>query len=165
MSVSIKDGAFVVTKGGRKKFDTRDKLMHPIGSISGSFVIPEYAHPDGTNAYFTTSFPLGAVPPLTQEVVGAMKFDGSGTLASGLSPAKWVTFMGGSLLYLIDGHGSTSSSPDPNGTINQMCWFDLRITNGQLYLDRRIACNRNSQGVYLIRVLEVEYKFSCVVWY
>ena len=148
--------------GGATRFDSDDALFHVISPVTGSINIAAYSNPDSTNLDLTTSYTLGTCNSLCTDVIGSVKF--YNTTAQGLPNNQWTTFMGGTLVWVIDGHNTTGSSPDPNLGLRQMCLYTLRIASGTVYLDRRLLFSNNGQGVYTILAHDIQYNLKCGVW-
>lgn len=160
MSLSVAGGRIQISDvAANKRFDTDDGLFHIISTVSGSVAIAQFSNPDGTNLNSTTSYLLGTCHPDCTDVIGSVKFTLNNNDA-GMAFDRWSTVMGGSILWVIDGHGLTGSSPDPNGDINQMVFYSLRVEAGEVYLDRRRLFSEAGQGQYTVLSHTIEYKLK-----
>lgn len=160
MSLLVSGGRIQISDvAENKRFDTDDGLFHIISKVSGSVAIAQFTNPDGTNLDSTTSYLLGTCHPDCTDVIGSVKFTLNNN-AAGMAFDRWCTVMGGSILWVIDGHGLVGSSPDPNGEISQMVFYSLRVTSGQVYLDRRRLFSKQGQGTYTVLSHTIEYKLK-----
>lgn len=163
MTFHLGGGKITITgSDGLTRLDTDDALFHTITPVSGTLNVAAYSNPDSTNANVTTSYTLGTCDALCTDVIGAVYF--TNTTAQGLPNDRWTTFMGGTLLWMIDGHGTTGGSPDPNINMNQAVMYSLRVTSGTVYLDRRMMFSKEGQGIYTILAHDIQYKLKCGVW-
>lgn len=161
MSVDIRSSRMVVKNpAGVTLFDSDDDLFHVLSTVNGSVAIPAYVHPGNVNVNLTTSYLLGSCNANCTDVLGAVKFT-LNTGEAGLAYDRWHTVMGGSILWLIDGHYFVGNSPDPNGGLYQLVVYSLRVSAGNVYLDRRLIITDQSQGTYEIRSHTIQYKLKC----
>ncbi len=160
MSVDIRSGQMVIKNtSGVTLFDSDDGMFHVLSTVNGSVAVPAYVHPGNTNANLSTSFLIGSCNSNCTDVLGSVR----ATLNSydaGLSFNRWFTIMGGSILWLVDGHGLLGT-PDPNINLRQLVTYSLRVAAGKVYLDRRLLISAASQGTYEIRAHTLEFKLKC----
>lgn len=160
MSVDIHSGRMVIRNpAGVTLFDSEDGLFHVLSTVNGSVAIPAYVHPGNTNANLTTSYLLGSCNANCTDVLGSVKAT-LNSYEAGLSFNRWFTVMGGTILWLVDGH-ALLGTPDPNINIRQLVTYSLRVSAGQVFLDRRLLISAASQGTYEIRAHTIEFKLKC----
>lgn len=161
MSVDVHSGRMTIKNAsGVTLFDSDDGMFHVLSAVSGSVSIPAYVHPGNVNANVSNSYLLGSCNANCTDAIGAVKFT-LNTGAAGLAYDRWHTIMGGSIMWLIDGHYFVGNSPDPNGGIYQLVVYSLRVSAGKVYLDRRLAISDQSQGVYEVRSHTIKFKLKC----
>lgn len=149
----------IIGQDGLKKFDTDDGLFHVINTYSGSVGVSTYSFPDGADINATDDYLIGACHSACTDVIGSMKF----TLASydaGFPWNRWCSVMGGSALWVMDGHALTGTSPDPNSGICQMMWYQFVIISSNVYLRRRTICSTRSQGIYSVLAHTISWKLK-----
>jgi hypothetical protein len=160
MSVDVHSGRMTIKNtSGVTLFDSDDGMFHVLSAVSGSVSIPAYVHPGNVNANVSDSYLLGSCNANCTDAIGAVKFT-LNTGAAGLAYDRWHTIMGGSIMWLIDGHGLLGT-PDPNINLRQLVTYSLRVAAGKVYLDRRLLISAASQGTYEIRAHTLEFKLKC----
>lgn len=160
MSVDIRSGQMVIKNtSGVTLFDSDDGMFHVLSTINGSVAIPAYVHPGNTNANVSTSHLIGSCNANCTDVLGSVRAT-LNSYEAGLSFNRWFTIMGGSILWLVDGHGLLGT-PDPNINLRQLVTYSLRVAAGNVYLDRRLLISAASQGTYEIRSHTIKFKLKC----
>lgn len=144
---------------GAKVFSSLDGLFHVVNKLSGSQAIAALTFNDETFVDSVTSYLLGDCHPDCTDVIGSVKFT-LNSYGAGLAFDRWHSVMGGDILWVIDGHGLTGTSPDPNTNMNQLVKYRFRVENGQVWLDRRAFCSNSSQGTYTVLSHTIEFKLK-----
>lgn len=141
-------------------WSTDDGFFHTIDVLTASVAIGNRSFADNTYANNTESFLLGTCDPACTDVIGALKFTLNNNNA-GMAFDRWHTLMGGSVLWVIDGHTLTGTSPDPNSGVHQMVWYDVEVVNGEVWLHRRAVCTDASRGTYTVISHTIEFYLEC----
>lgn len=145
----------------RVVFSSFDGLFHTISVVTASVAVPAISFFTNTYVNTTTSWLLGACDPACTDIIGSLKFT-LGSPGAGLAFDRWHSIIGGgSVIWVIDGHGLVGTSPDPNNNINQIIVYDLRIDAGNVYLDRRAYCSDLSRGTYTVLGHTIDFYLEC----
>lgn len=155
-------GGRIYAKGplGRTVFDTDDGLFHTIDKLSGSVSIATASVSSATDVNDTNDIDLGPCDPNCTDVIGSIKFT-LNNYDAGMAYDRWHSMFGGSsALWVMDGHGLTGSSPDPNNGILQMVWYSFLIVAGRVILRRRFYVSQSSRGTYSVLSHQIDYKLK-----
>lgn len=165
MSLLIQSGSGIITGAdGETRLNTDDAFFHPLSHVSGEQAITSFTNPDDTERHTVNSYELGSCHASANDILGSVKFT-LANYAAGMAFDRWHTIMGmGAILWVIDGHNLIGSSPDPNGNLKQMVFYEFRLAGGKLYLDRHLHFSRDGQGSYTVIGHTIKYKIDCGIW-
>jgi len=144
----VKDGTLRITgSDGSTRFDSDEGLFHTVTrDIKGTLSIGTVTV-SATNHSSTTPYLLGSCHPDCTHAIGAVKFT-LNNFAAGMAFDRWHTMLGGSIVWVMDGEAAFQNVVGSNQrNILQLLTYSLRVTAGQVFLDRQIFCTTIPSGV------------------
>jgi hypothetical protein len=155
----------IQTPDGRTPFNTDDGLLLNLATFQGQVSIGPLTAGDGAGFNRTDDYNIGNCNPLCRAIVGGMKFT-LGDQVGGAPYDRWtIVFGNSSVVWLLDGHGPTGHSPDPNlAWPYQMIYYNFVIEDGVVKLRRRAFCSKSSQGTYTVKSHRITYKLKVGVF-
>lgn len=166
MSFDANAGRIVITDGsGNVRLDTDDGLFHVVNSgFSGTLTISQVVINSATssgNRNRTDTWSLGSCHPSCTHVIGAVRFSGSGS-TWGIAFARWTTYMGGTLVWVMSDSGLTASTAgDVSAWPSQGILYRFYVDSGTLYAERRLMMP-SPDGSVSITIFEhdIEYRLK-----
>ncbi len=163
MTLRISDGRLRITDGSRTVFDTDDRMLHVLASISGQTSSFAYLGGDGVGYDLNDTVTLGTVPAACTQVIGAVKFDLSSNYPAGFRFDRWHMVMGGTMLWVMDGEPGFQGQLGSNFGCSQYCAYHFSVSGGVVRLHRRVVIDR-TPFQYVIRPHRLIYKLRCGAW-
>lgn len=164
MTVSIQDGAIIIDEGSRQVFNTNDKLFHVVQPCNGQTQQIAYLTKANVGLDINDYIPLGNVNPVCNQAIGGVKFTlNAGSAKAGFAFNRWHTYMGGTMVWVMDGEPGFTNELGSNSGCRQIVAYWIEIVNGQVRLRRRAAFDGTplQYGVY---AHTLQYKLKCGVW-
>lgn len=140
MAFDANAGRILVTNAsGQTRLDTDEALFHIVDTLSqGTESIPARTHAmpaGGVNE--TNDTLIGTCNSSCTHVIGAVKF--SATAAFGIGYGRWTTYMGGDLIWVMEGKGLTAATASDMGFApHTVVTYRFLVSSGNVYLRQHI---------------------------
>lgn len=140
MTLQIDASPFTFTDvNGAVRFSSDGKLFHVLNKVTNSFTIPAYTITQSLGVVNRTdNYIIGACSSLCTHPFGAIFFSRLAGDNSGGAFNRYVTFLGGSAVWLQNGRVSFSNNTNVARNCYQWVSYNVVIINNAVYLQRRI---------------------------
>lgn len=166
MSIDLSGGRLLIEKDGVTRLNSDDRFLHGVNTglpISGTFTTGDIQGGNGTPQDVTVVRQLGTVShPRHRQVIGVVKV----TLANseaGLAFDRWTTYMGGEIVYVMDGEPGFQNAAGDNSGCYQYVGYKFAIDNGAVNLYARVFL-RNTPALYTVINHTLNYKLRTGNW-